>query len=76
VPDAKLKQWAAMLERNTGVSTRRAPSCRPDGMTADDCPFEHAFLGRVANPIINEMRGINRVTCDITSKPPGTIEWV
>jgi GMP synthase (glutamine-hydrolysing) len=46
-----------------------------DGMTADYYPFEHAFLGRVANRIINEVRGINRVTYDITSKPPGTIEW-
>lgn len=46
-----------------------------DGMTADDAPFEHAFLGRVAARIINEVRGVNRVTYDITSKPPGTIEW-
>ena len=46
-----------------------------DGMTADYYPFEHAFLGRVAARIINECRGINRVTYDITSKPPGTIEW-
>ena len=46
-----------------------------DGMTADYYPFEHAFLGRVAARIINEVRGINRVTYDITSKPPGTIEW-
>jgi GMP synthase (glutamine-hydrolysing) len=46
-----------------------------DGMTADYYPFDHAFLGRVANRIINEVRGINRVTYDITSKPPGTIEW-
>jgi hypothetical protein len=38
-------------------------------------PFDHAFLGRVANRIINEVRGINRVTYDITSKPPGKIEW-
>ena len=45
-----------------------------DGMTADYYPFEHAFLGRVAARIINECRGINRVTYDITSKPPGTIE--
>jgi GMP synthase (glutamine-hydrolysing) len=36
-------------------------------------PFDHAFLGRVANRIINEVRGINRVTYDITSKPPGKI---
>ena len=44
-------------------------------MTADYYPFPHDFLGRVANRIINEVRGINRVTYDITSKPPGTIEW-
>jgi len=46
-----------------------------DGMTADFFPFPHDFLGRVATRIINEVRGINRVTYDITSKPPGTIEW-
>ncbi|QQP91806.1 glutamine-hydrolyzing GMP synthase [Skermanella rosea] len=46
-----------------------------DGMTADYYPFDHEFLGRVATRIINEVRGINRVTYDITSKPPGTIEW-
>ncbi|MEQ8813414.1 MAG: glutamine-hydrolyzing GMP synthase [Thalassobaculum sp.] len=46
-----------------------------DGMTADYYPFEHDFLRRVATRITNEVRGINRVTYDITSKPPGTIEW-
>ncbi|WP_144186307.1 glutamine-hydrolyzing GMP synthase [Elioraea rosea] len=46
-----------------------------DGMTADVYPFDMAFLMRVANRIVNEVRGINRVTYDITSKPPGTIEW-
>ncbi len=46
-----------------------------DGMTADSYPFEHAFLSQVATRIINEVRGINRVTYDVTSKPPGTIEW-
>ena len=46
-----------------------------DGMTADYFPFDHDFLGRAANRIINEVHGINRVTYDITSKPPGTIEW-
>ena len=46
-----------------------------DGMTADYFPFDHAFLGRAATRIINEVRGINRVVYDITSKPPGTIEW-
>ena len=46
-----------------------------DGMTADYYPFTHEFLGRVSTRIINEVRGINRVVYDITSKPPGTIEW-
>jgi GMP synthase (glutamine-hydrolysing) len=46
-----------------------------DGMTADVYPFDMSFLTRVANRIVNEVRGINRVTYDITSKPPGTIEW-
>ncbi len=46
-----------------------------DGMTADYFPFPHDFLGHVATRIINEVRGINRVVYDITSKPPGTIEW-
>ena len=46
-----------------------------DGMTADFYPFDMDFIGRVANRIINEVNGINRVVYDITSKPPGTIEW-
>jgi GMP synthase (glutamine-hydrolysing) len=46
-----------------------------DGMTADVYPFKMDFLNRVAARIVNEVRGINRVTYDITSKPPGTIEW-
>lgn len=46
-----------------------------DGMTADYYPFEQAFLGHVATEIINQVRGINRVVYDVTSKPPGTIEW-
>ncbi|MFQ5954925.1 MAG: glutamine-hydrolyzing GMP synthase [Kiloniellales bacterium] len=46
-----------------------------DGMTADAFPFAPDFLSRVATRIINEVRGINRVTYDVTSKPPGTIEW-
>ena len=46
-----------------------------DGMTADYFPFSHEVLGRTATRIINEVRGINRVVYDITSKPPGTIEW-
>jgi GMP synthase (glutamine-hydrolysing) len=46
-----------------------------DGMTADFYPFDMRFLGRVATRIINEVRGVNRVVYDVTSKPPGTIEW-
>jgi GMP synthase (glutamine-hydrolysing) len=46
-----------------------------DGMTADTYPFDHSFLTRTANRIVNEVRGINRVVYDVTSKPPGTIEW-
>jgi GMP synthase (glutamine-hydrolysing) len=46
-----------------------------DGMTADVYPFDSAFLSRVATRIVNEVRGINRVVYDYTSKPPGTIEW-
>ncbi|MEY4641065.1 MAG: glutamine-hydrolyzing synthase, partial [Pseudomonadota bacterium] len=46
-----------------------------DGMTADIYPFDASFLSRVATRIINEVKGINRVVYDYTSKPPGTIEW-
>lgn len=46
-----------------------------DGMTADFFPFSMDFLGRTATRLINEVRGISRVVYDITSKPPGTIEW-
>lgn len=46
-----------------------------DGMTAQSYPFSHDFLSRVSTRIINEVKGINRVVYDVTSKPPGTIEW-
>jgi GMP synthase (glutamine-hydrolysing) len=46
-----------------------------DGMTADFYPFDMRFLGHVATRIINEVKGVNRVVYDVTSKPPGTIEW-
>jgi GMP synthase (glutamine-hydrolysing) len=46
-----------------------------DGMTADFYPFEMTFIGHVATRIINEVKGVNRVVYDVTSKPPGTIEW-
>ena len=46
-----------------------------DGMTADFYHYDMSFLGNTATRIINEVRGINRVVYDVTSKPPGTIEW-
>jgi GMP synthase (glutamine-hydrolysing) len=46
-----------------------------DAMTADWARLPHALMGRISNRIINEVRGVNRVTYDISSKPPSTIEW-
>jgi GMP synthase (glutamine-hydrolysing) len=46
-----------------------------DGMTADFYPFDMGFIGTVATRIVNEVKGVNRVVYDVTSKPPGTIEW-
>jgi len=63
--DSRSYDYACALQAVTSI----------DGMTADQFPFPHDFLGRMATRIINEVRGINRVTYDITSKSPGTIEW-
>ena len=63
--DGRTYDYACALRAVTSV----------DGMTADYYPFNHDFLGETATRIINEVKGINRVTYDITSKPPGTIEW-
>ncbi|MEO0668112.1 MAG: glutamine-hydrolyzing GMP synthase [Pseudomonadota bacterium] len=63
--DGRTYDYACALRAVTSV----------DGMTADYYPFSHDFLSETATRIINEVAGINRVTYDITSKPPGTIEW-
>ena len=46
-----------------------------DGMTADWAKIHYKILGKISNRIINEVKGINRVVYDISSKPPATIEW-
>jgi len=58
---------------NGGLRLRAVTST--DGMTADFYAFEMKFLGETATRIINEVEGVNRVVYDVTSKPPGTIEW-
>jgi GMP synthase (glutamine-hydrolysing) len=45
-----------------------------DGMTADFYPFDMKFIGAMATRVINEVKGVNRVVYDVTTKPPGTIE--
>ena len=63
--DGRTYDYALVLRAVTSV----------DGMTAESYPFTHDFLSETATRIINEVKGINRVTYDVTSKPPGTIEW-
>jgi GMP synthase (glutamine-hydrolysing) len=63
--DARTYDWVCALRAVTSV----------DGMTAACYPFTNDFLDQVTNRIVNEVRGINRVVYDRTSKPPATIEW-
>jgi len=81
-----LWQWFAVLlpVRSVGVMgdarTYDETACvrcvkSSDGMTADWVDLPHPVLARISNRIINEVRGINRVVYDVSSKPPSTIEW-
>ncbi len=63
--DARSYEYACVLRAVTSS----------DGMTAASYPFKHEFLCSTATRIVNEVKGVNRVTYDVTSKPPGTIEW-
>ena len=63
--DERTYEWVLALRAVTST----------DGMTADTYPFEHDFLSRVSTRIVGEVKGVNRVVYDVTSKPPGTIEW-
>ena len=63
--DERTYDWVCALRAVTST----------DGMTADSYAFSHDFLSRTATRIVNEVPGISRVVYDVTSKPPGTIEW-
>ncbi len=79
------QSYAALLDvRSVGVMGDERTYERPivlravkseDAMTADAFPFDFAFLSLVARRIVNEVKGVNRVLYDLTSKPPATIEW-
>ena len=63
--DSRTYEYPVVLRAVTSVN----------GMTADWCLFNKEFLSDVSTTIINNVKGCNRVTLDISSKPPATIEW-
>ena len=79
------QSFAVLLAGDVGRSDGRPANLRlylrdravhsEDGMTADWVPLPHEVLKTISSRIVNEVKGVNRVVYDITSKPPGTIEW-
>ena len=71
-----LKSVGVMGDQRTyeNIVALRAVTSK-DAMTADWAKLPHKLLGRISNRIINEVKGVNRVVYDISSKPPSTIEW-
>ena len=73
-----IERWAAAERVTTMLAYAQRPSTdsmTTDSMTVDFYPFDMKFLGSIATRIINEVKGMKRVVFDVTSKPPGTIEW-